>query len=347
MDITNIHNNSSQNWDPKSSAFGPRSSAIHLKMWKQSFCARFPSNSHSWWRESEAFVRDVLQIPTVEDVKTKLLCQMSFKFQQLSTVDDVKTTLLCEMSFQFQQVKMWKRGFCARRPSNSNSRRCENEAFVQINDPAISTKFPGLLLDYWNNHLQHSISRHIWTDAKTISNYILKPPNNLPKISGNISNKYCIPKSVATVFLRPDFNPVNSANSFFIESLGRAVELHGSAQPHIQRVQCQWEKHGKGMIFRWNLVIMGVSQSILRNSIARILIRQYCSPLWNAPLGWKKTAQESRNHYSDRLGGRGFVSPNEHQQNSFFSLFSLASLSLGETLPIRALYFLPEDPQNL
>ena len=28
MDITNIYNNASQNWDPKSNAFGPRSSAI-------------------------------------------------------------------------------------------------------------------------------------------------------------------------------------------------------------------------------------------------------------------------------------------------------------------------------
>ena len=76
---------------------------------KRRFCARHPSNSNSWRCENEAFVRDILQIPTVEDVKTKLSC---------------------ETSFQFQQLKMWKRRFCARHPSNSKSWRCENGAFV-------------------------------------------------------------------------------------------------------------------------------------------------------------------------------------------------------------------------
>ena len=43
----------------------------------------------------------------------------------------VKTKLSCDASFNFQNLKMWKRSLCARLPSNSNSWRCENEAFVQ------------------------------------------------------------------------------------------------------------------------------------------------------------------------------------------------------------------------
>ena len=60
--------------------------------------------------ENEAFVRGFLRIPRVEDVKTKLSCEVSFKIQDL---------------------KMWKRSFRARYPSNSRSWRCENEAFVR------------------------------------------------------------------------------------------------------------------------------------------------------------------------------------------------------------------------
>ena len=97
-----------------------------LKMWKRSFRARLPSNSFHvktklWCKlPSNSF----LQIPTVEDVKTKLSCEPSFKFLpsnsflQLPTLEDVKTKLWCEPSFKFL-------------PSNSNSWRCENEALVQ------------------------------------------------------------------------------------------------------------------------------------------------------------------------------------------------------------------------
>ena len=60
--------------------------------------------------ENEAFVRGILQIPRVEDMKTKLSCEASFKFQQL---------------------KIWKRSFRARLLSHSASWRCENEACVR------------------------------------------------------------------------------------------------------------------------------------------------------------------------------------------------------------------------
>jgi hypothetical protein len=50
------------------------------KMWKRNFRARRPSKSESWRCESEAFVRDFPQNLKVEDVKTKLSCETSFKF---------------------------------------------------------------------------------------------------------------------------------------------------------------------------------------------------------------------------------------------------------------------------
>ena len=113
--------------------------------------------------ENEAFVRGILQIPTVEEVKTKLSCEASFEFQQLKRwkrsfrarfpsnskswrgeneafvrgflriprVQDVKTKLSCEAAFKFQQLKRWKRSFRARFPSNSKSWSGENEAFVR------------------------------------------------------------------------------------------------------------------------------------------------------------------------------------------------------------------------
>ena len=50
------------------------------KMWKRSFRARPPSKSDSGRSENEAFVRDVPKKVTVENVKTKLSCETSFKF---------------------------------------------------------------------------------------------------------------------------------------------------------------------------------------------------------------------------------------------------------------------------
>ena len=79
-------------------------------LWKRSFCARFR------------------QFARVEDVKTKLSCDASFKFQELKIWE---TKLSCDASFQFQELKIWKRNFRARLLSNSESWRCENKAFLR------------------------------------------------------------------------------------------------------------------------------------------------------------------------------------------------------------------------
>ena len=47
------------------------------------FRARPASNSKSWICANEAFVRGVLRIPRVEEMKTKLSCEASFKFQEV------------------------------------------------------------------------------------------------------------------------------------------------------------------------------------------------------------------------------------------------------------------------
>ena len=56
-----------------------------LKTWKRSFRARLPSKSGSWRCENEAFGRDFPQKLKVEDVKTKLSCETSFKNWKLKT----------------------------------------------------------------------------------------------------------------------------------------------------------------------------------------------------------------------------------------------------------------------
>ena len=113
-----------------------------LKIWKRGFRAWPPSNSNGWRFENEAFAQGLFQIPTVEDVKTKLQNQISTpeeKFGilkhfskdllkenhhrhiranlaafarglfQIPTLEDVKAKLSCEASFKFQPLKMWKR----------------------------------------------------------------------------------------------------------------------------------------------------------------------------------------------------------------------------------------------
>ena len=62
-----------------------------------------PSNSTSSRCENDAFVRGFCHIPRVEDTKTKLSCDASVKFHEL---------------------KMRKRSFPARLPSNFKSWRC-------------------------------------------------------------------------------------------------------------------------------------------------------------------------------------------------------------------------------
>ena len=54
-----------------------------LKMWKWRFRARLLSNFKSARYENEAFVRGFRPIWRIEDVKTKLSCDASFKFQEL------------------------------------------------------------------------------------------------------------------------------------------------------------------------------------------------------------------------------------------------------------------------
>ena len=97
------------------------------KMWKRSFCARLPPDSDSWRCENKAFVRDLCQIRTVEDVKTKLSWETSVKIVKIGSdswryenkafvrdlpqkvkVEDVKTKLSCKTSFKFWKFKLNK-----------------------------------------------------------------------------------------------------------------------------------------------------------------------------------------------------------------------------------------------
>ena len=81
----------------------------HL-MSKRSFCAGLPSKSEIAKCENEAFVRD---------------------FPQKVKVGDVQKKLSCETSLKKWKCKMCKRSFRARPPSESESGRCGNEAFVR------------------------------------------------------------------------------------------------------------------------------------------------------------------------------------------------------------------------
>ena len=134
-----------------------------LKMWKQIFRAMFPSNSRSWRCENEALVQRFLQMWEVEDVKTQLSCDASFKFEkfkmwkrsframfpsnlkswrreiqalvrcllQIWKVEDMKTIFSCDAFLKFEKWKMWKGSFRAMPPSSLKSGRCENESFVR------------------------------------------------------------------------------------------------------------------------------------------------------------------------------------------------------------------------
>ena len=136
---------------------------INLKMWKRSFHAMPPSNLKNWRCENKSFVQCFLQIHGVEDVKTKLWCNVSFKcekwkmwkrsframppsnskslrceneafvqcFLQIWKVEDVKFKLWCDASFKFEKWKIWKRFFRAMPSSNLKSGRCEKVAFVR------------------------------------------------------------------------------------------------------------------------------------------------------------------------------------------------------------------------
>ena len=70
-----------------------------VEVWKRSFRSRLPSNSNGW------------------SMRTKLSCEISINSKN---VQALKTKLSCETSFQFQMFKHWKGSFRARFPSNCN-----------------------------------------------------------------------------------------------------------------------------------------------------------------------------------------------------------------------------------
>ena len=78
-------------------------SSVYLKKHHVS-CKPYSSHIVSMIRENEDLVQSFVQIPSAEDVKTKLWC---------------------DVSFQFPKLKMWKRGFGAMFPSKFKSARCE------------------------------------------------------------------------------------------------------------------------------------------------------------------------------------------------------------------------------
>ena len=80
-----------------------------LKIWKRSFRVRLPTKFESWRCANEAFLWDILKKMKVKDVKAKLSC---------------------EISSETKKFKMWKRSFRARPPSETESWKCKNEAFV-------------------------------------------------------------------------------------------------------------------------------------------------------------------------------------------------------------------------
>ena len=115
-----------------------------LKMWKRSFRARLSPTSNNWRCENEAFVRDFLQSFNFQGVKvTPELAVERGRFENDPTTlwTNVisrchasaisQKRISCETSFKLQQLKMRKRSFPSRRPFNSNSWSCENEAFVR------------------------------------------------------------------------------------------------------------------------------------------------------------------------------------------------------------------------
>ena len=77
--------------------------------------------------KNDPFVRDLLQKPYGEVVKTTLPWETSFKTQ----VKVVKTKLSCEAFLENCKLTLWKRSFRARPPSKTGSLRCENDVFLR------------------------------------------------------------------------------------------------------------------------------------------------------------------------------------------------------------------------
>ena len=115
-----------------------------LKMWKRSLHERHPPNSKSWRSQIEAPTPHRYQSKKQKtlsnfwngNVKATSLAPHARKISQLSckasfTSKSVKTKLSCKASFQFQKLKSVKTNLSCKHPSNSESWRHENAAFVQ------------------------------------------------------------------------------------------------------------------------------------------------------------------------------------------------------------------------
>ena len=100
-----------------------------LKMWKRSCRGRLLSKSESWRCESEAIVRGFCLSKSASwKCENKAFLR---DVPQCLKAEDVKDKLSCERSLKVCKLKMWKQSFHARRPSKSESWRCESEAFVR------------------------------------------------------------------------------------------------------------------------------------------------------------------------------------------------------------------------
>ena len=116
-----------------------------LKVWKRSFRARLPSISKSWRCEKEAFLRGFLPFQELKvwnrSFRARLLSnskscryeKRSFcaRLPSIPRVEDVKKKLSCEASFKFQELQIWETKLLCEASFHSKSWRYENEAFVR------------------------------------------------------------------------------------------------------------------------------------------------------------------------------------------------------------------------
>mgnify|MGYP007105150064 CR=1 FL=1 len=91
---------------------------------KKAFRTRRPSKTESWSGENESIVGDTPQNSKVEDVKTKLSCETSFKKGNSRCENEA---LVPDFPPKLKVLKV--EDVNARHPSKSDSWRCENEAF--------------------------------------------------------------------------------------------------------------------------------------------------------------------------------------------------------------------------
>ena len=130
-----------------------------LKIWKRRFRARPPSNFKSWRFENDAFVRGLLQISRVEDLKTKLSCEASFKFHwrdeneafvrgllEIPLDKEMKAKLSCEAAFKVQQVQKWTHLFnqfhCARSSTTYHGKATTPKTVARANQLFSATEGP-------------------------------------------------------------------------------------------------------------------------------------------------------------------------------------------------------------